>query len=251
MPSDPTPRIGIVAYHLRPGRVSAWTVGGYGLPENYVDAVRRAGGRPVIVLPGDDRSTSEIIGAVDGLLLVGGGDVHPSRYGQEPSETIYGVEPDRDATELDLLLDADYGEIPTLCICRGLQVMNIAFGGSLIQDLASDGRFAGHGLPTEAPLLHDVKLAEGSRVAGAAGSDLVAAASHHHQGIDRLGDGLVPTGWSEDGLVEAFERERGWMVGVQWHPEETAAADPTQQGLFDDLVRLAAAGPARVQSSSR
>jgi putative glutamine amidotransferase len=232
------PEIGIVSYHLRPGRVTNWMVGGYGLPENYVDAVRRSGGRAMLLLPGDDRSPTELLDAMDALMLIGGGDVEPNRYGQEPSETVYGLEPDRDAFEIDLLREADRRGTPTLCICRGMQVMNVAFGGSLTQDLPSDHRFMPHGAPSGADaVVHDVKLAGGSAIARAADADVAACSSHHHQGVDRLGDGIVAIGWSEDGLVEAIERETGWMVGVQWHPEDTAPNDRTQQGLFDELVR--------------
>jgi putative glutamine amidotransferase len=238
MSGNDRPEIGMVSYHLRPGRVTNWNVGGYGLPENYVDAVRRAGGRATLVLPGDDRTPAEVLGSVGALLLIGGGDVDPSRYGEQPSETIYGVEPDRDALEIDLLHEADRLETPTFCICRGMQVMNVAFGGSLIQDLPSDQRLIPHGVPSGSDaLVHDVKLAGDSAVARAMGSDVVACSSHHHQGVDRLGDGIVATGWSEDGLVEGIERERGWMVGVQWHPEDTAPTNKAQQGLFDELVR--------------
>jgi putative glutamine amidotransferase len=232
------PTIGIASYHLRPGRVTNWTVGGYGLPENYVDGVRRAGGRATLLLPGDDRSPTELLDAVDALMLIGGGDVEPKRYGQDPGETIYGLEPDRDALEIELLLEADRRGTPTLCICRGMQVMNVAFGGSLIQDLPSDKRFIPHGAPSGSDaVVHDVKFAGGSAIAQAADADVVACSSHHHQGVDRLGHGIVASGWSEDGLVEAVERETGWMVGVQWHPEDTAPADPAQQRLFDELVR--------------
>ena len=238
--SEDRPAIGIVSYHLRPGRVSNWLVGGYGLPENYVDAVRRAGGRASLLLPGDDRTPSEVLDDVDALMLAGGGDVEPSRYGRDASETVYGVEPDRDELEIALLREADERLTPTLCICRGMQVMNVAFGGSLAQDLPSEGRFMAHGAPSgDDAILHNVKLADDSAIAGAARSDVVACSSHHHQGVDRLGDGLRATGWSEDGLVEAIERERGWMVGAQWHPEDTAPNDPAQQGLFDELVRRA------------
>ncbi len=237
MPPD-RPTIGIVSYHLRPGRVTNWNVGGYGLPENYVDSVRRAGGRADLLLPGDDRSPAELLDALDALMLIGGGDVEPSRYGQVPSETVYGVEPDRDALEIELLHEADQRETPTLCICRGMQVMNVAFGGSLTQDLATDGRFLEHGAPSGADAtVHDVKLADGSAIARAADADVVACSSHHHQGVDRPGEGVVATGWSGDGLVEAIERETGWMLGAQWHPEDTAASDPAQQCLFDELVR--------------
>lgn len=237
----PRPTIAIASYHLRPGRVSYWQVGGYGVPEHYVDAVRRAGGRAELVLPGDDRSPAELLDRYEGLLLVGGGDVEPARYGQEPSETVYGLEPDRDAFELGLLAEADRRAMPALCICRGMQVLNVTFGGTLIQDLPSEGRFAEHGTPSGADhLLHEVKLTDGTRVAEAMGADVVRCPTHHHQGVDRLGQGLAAVGWSEDGLVEAIERPSGWMVGVQWHPEETAPDDPAQQGLFDELVRRAA-----------
>lgn len=234
------PEIGIVAYHLRPGRVTSWGVGGYGVPENYVDAVRRAGAHAALLLPGDDRSPEELLERFDALMLVGGGDVEPARYGRDAVAEIYGLEPDRDEFEIALLRRADERDVPTLCICRGMQVLNVAFGGSLVQHLPADDRFMAHGLPSEAePLLHDVKLLAGSRIADAAGTEVVACSSHHHQGLDRLGEGLVATGWSEDGLVEAVERDRGWMVGAQWHPEDTAPTDAAQQALFDALVRRA------------
>ncbi len=233
--------VAIVAYHLRPGRVTHWTVGGYGVPENYVDAVRRAGGRPTLVLPGDETLADESLRPYDSLLLIGGGDVEPARYGQERHEEIYGVEPDRDELEMALLLEADRAGTPTLAICRGMQVMNVAFGGTLIQDLADHGGFMEHGAPSGADrLTHDVKLASGSRLATVAGNEVLSCSSHHHQGLDRLGEGLVATAWSEDGLVEGIEREQGWMIGVQWHPEDSAARDPGQQVLFDALVRVGA-----------
>lgn len=235
------PEIAIVSYHLSPGRVSFWKVGGYAVPENYVDAARRADARASLILPGDDRSPAELLERHDGLLLVGGGDVEPSRYGAASVDEVYGVEPDRDASEIDLLREADRLGVPTLCICRGMQVLNVAFGGTLLQHLPADERFMPHGAPSGADaIVHDVKLAAGSRTAQAADTEVVACSSHHHQGVEELGQGLVATGWSEDGLVEALERDAGWMVGVQWHPEDTASADPAQQGLFGELARRAA-----------
>lgn len=235
------PEVAVVAYHLRPGRVHGWVVGGYGVPEGYVEAVRRAGGLPILVLPGDPRSPGELLERFAGLLLVGGGDVDPRRYGQEPHAELYGLEPDRDELEIALLHEADRRGLPTLCVCRGMQVLNVAFGGTLIQHLPDDPRYRPHGTPSgEDELLHEVRLTQGSRVARAAGTETLTCSSHHHQGVDRLGEGLVATGHAPDGLVEAIEREGpGWMVGVQWHPEDTAAADPAQQGLFDALVRTA------------
>lgn len=237
------PEIALVAYHLRPGRVRFWQVGGYGLPENYIDAVRRAGGRASLVLPGDDREPAELLDRFDGLLLVGGGDVEPARYGAPAHAESYGVEPDRDELEIALLREADRRRMPTLCICRGMQVLDVAFGGTLIQHLPDEDRFLPHGVPSgEDGLYHDVKLEPGSRIARAAGAEIVSVSSHHHQGVDRIGEGLTATGWSPDGLVEALEREGGWMVGVQWHPEDSADRDPAQQGLFDELVRRARGG---------
>ena len=235
-----SPEVGLVAYHLRPGRVASWGVGGYGVPENYVDAVRRAGAHAALLLPGDERSPDELLDRFEALMLVGGGDVAPERYGQQAVPQVYGVEPDRDEFEISLLHRALDRDVPTLCICRGMQVMNVAFGGDLVQHLPAEDRFMTHGVPTDAEsLLHDVKLLAGSRIAEAAGAEVVSSSSHHHQGVDRLGDGLVATGWTEDGLVEAIESERGWIVGAQWHPEDTAPSDPAQQRLFDALVRRA------------
>lgn len=240
------PEIAVVAYHLRPGRVRGWVVGGYGVPEGYVEALRRAGAVPTLLLPGDPRLPAELLDRFDGLLLVGGGDVEPARYGQEPHAELYGLEPDRDELEIALLHEADRRALPTLCVCRGMQVMNVAFGGTLHQHLPDDPRYQPHGTPSgEDELLHEVRLAPGSRVARAAGAEVLTCSSHHHQGVERLGEGLLATGWAPDGLVEAIEREgEGWMVGVQWHPEDTAAGDPAQQRLFDALVR-AAGGRAR------
>jgi len=231
------PQVAVVAYHLSPGRVSYWQVGGFGVPEHYVHAVRRAGGRPALLLPGDDTPPKDLLRPFDALLLVGGGDVEPARYGQEPHASVYGVEPDRDDLEAELLHEADRSEMPTLAICRGMQVMNVAFGGTLIQHLPDHDAYLPHGTPSGRDhLAHDVKAAPGSRLAEAAGAEVLTCSTHHHQGVDRVGERLSPTGWSEDGLVEAMERGGGWMLGVQWHPEDTASEDPRQQALFDALV---------------
>jgi putative glutamine amidotransferase len=235
------PQVAVVAYHLRPGRVSFWKVGGYGVPENYIEAVRRAGGRPAMLLPGDQTPIEEVLEAFDALLLVGGGDIEPSRYGQEQHPEIYGLEPDRDVFEIALLRNADRKRIPTLAICRGMQVMNVAFGGTLIQHLPDHPEYLEHGTPSGRDLArHDVKLAPGSRIAEAAGAEVLSCSTHHHQGVDGVGDGLSATGWSEDGLIEALEREEGWMIGVQWHPEDNAEDDPAQQAVFDALMARAA-----------
>lgn len=234
------PRIGIPAQPLVPGRVRNWDSRAFGVPSTYVECVRRAGGLP-IVLTCPDENPEEGLSLVDGLLLMGGGDVEPSRYGGRKHREMYGVEPERDAFEIALVRAADRDAIPTVAVCRGIQVLNVAFGGSLHPHLPDVDGTALHGPPLSGdPVPHAVKLSHGSRVADAMGTDVVSGASHHHQGIDRLADGLVATGWSEDGLVEAVERDDGWMLGVQWHPEETAKRDPAQQRLFDALITRAA-----------
>jgi putative glutamine amidotransferase len=242
------PLIAVVAYHLGTDRVARWPEGGYGVPALYVDALRRAGARPAIVAPGDDSDPEELLEPFDGLLLVGGGDIDPVRYGREPSPHLYGIEPDRDESEIQLLRAADRIAMPTLCICRGMQVMNVAFGGTLHQHLPDVPDLIQHGAPVEGTLtIHEVTAMPGSRLAAVIKSGPLAAASHHHQGIDRLGDGLAATGRTVDGLIEAIERivpdqqdpRATWMVGVQWHPEETAEDDPAQQSLFAALSLLA------------
>jgi putative glutamine amidotransferase len=242
------PLIAVVAYHLAEDRVARWPEGGYGVPKLYLDALRRTGARTAILPPGEEGTAEQILEPFDGLLLVGGGDIDPARYGGGPSEHLYGIEPDRDEFEIQLLGAADRIALPTLCICRGMQVMNVAFGGTLHQHLPAVPGLIQHGVPIEGTLtIHDVTPAAGSRLAAVTKAGSLAAASHHHQGIDRLGDGLAATGRTEDGLIEAIERvvpdqqdpQATWMVGVQWHPEETAEHDPAQQSLFDALHLLA------------
>jgi putative glutamine amidotransferase len=259
------PLIAVVAYHLAGDRVARWPEGGYGVPGTYLDALRRAGARSAIVAPGEGGTPEEILEPFDALLLVGGGDVDPARYGGEPEEHLYGIEPDRDEFEIALLREADRLAVPTLCICRGMQVMNVAFGGTLHQHLPEIAGLIEHGVPIEGTqTIHDVSVEPGSRLAAVTKSGPLASASHHHQGVDRIGEGLKITGRSEDGLVEAIERivpdqqdERAtWMLGVQWHPEETAEHDPAQQSLFDALSLLgrfrgASAKPGQMEGKTR
>jgi putative glutamine amidotransferase len=244
------PLVAVVAYHLADDRVPRWPHGGYGVPGPYLDSLRRAGARAAIVSPGEPGSPEEILDPFDALLLVGGGDVDPERYEQERGDHVYGVEPDRDAFEIDLLHAADRMGLPTLCICRGMQVMNVAFGGTLLQHLPGMPGLLEHGVPVQdTQSLHEVETAPSSRMRATAGVERLVCSSHHHQGVDRVGSGLRATGWSEDGLVEAIERDRtgdtdgrpyeaDWMLGVQWHPEDTADDDPAQQSLFDALAVL-------------
>jgi putative glutamine amidotransferase len=242
------PLIAVVAYHLGDDRVARWPHGGYGVPGPYIECLRRAGARTAIVSPGEDGSPDDLLEPFDGLLLVGGGDIDPARYGgRTDDDHLYGVEPDRDELEIGLLLAADRMALPTLCICRGMQVMNVAFGGTLHRHLPDTPGMLQHGVPVlDTQTLHDIAVEHASRLFATTKVSTLAASSHHHQGVDRVGSGLLVSGRTSDGLVEAIERDHDldadpdrWMVGVQWHPEDTADDDPAQEALFDGLVLLA------------
>jgi putative glutamine amidotransferase len=229
---------------LERARFGAWDKDALLLPRSYIDAIQRAGGI-AIMLPPDPVVTEapdRVLGLIDGLILAGGRDVDPTTYGAEPDEETDEPRTERDVFEIALARRALERDIPLLGICRGMQVMNVARGGTLVQHLPhhlghedhrrSVGTFEGND--------HHVRLAEGSLAARAAGELHHETLSHHHQGIDRLGDGLRITAWAdEDELPEAFEDpELGFALGVQWHPE----ADGTSQviaALVDEARRLA------------
>jgi putative glutamine amidotransferase len=230
------PLIAIAAYRLGPGRVTLWgETAAVALPAPYVEALARAGGHPVLLSALDPGPASELLEPFDALVLAGGGDIDPATY---------GVDPNRDRMEMDLLAEAMRTRKPALCICRGMQVANVALGGTLTQHLPEVPEMGQHGVPMGDGTVHEIRVAEGSALAAALGGAVATATCHHHQGVDRLGEGLVASGWSADGLVEGLElSDHGerWLLGVQWHPEETAAGDPAQQALFGSLVAEAAA----------
>jgi putative glutamine amidotransferase len=234
------PVIAIPGYRVKAGKVHGWEQAALAIPEPYIQAVDRAGGIPLVAAPLDVEHIAELLDRVDGLMLIGGGDLDPSRYGDAAHPKTYGVDVVRDQAELGLLRGALDRSLPTFAICRGVQVVNIAFGGTLLQHLPEIEGINDHGVPgTEGrPTMHDVKVAAGSTLASF-GGDVLSCCSHHHQAIDRIGNGLTAVAWSDDGVVEAIEGEEGWLVAVQWHPEETAAKDPRQQGLFDAFVARA------------
>lgn len=236
----PLPLVAVPTYHLAAGRVLDWARGGFAVPEGYVASLRRAGARAVLLPPDLDSPAEEVLAPFDALLLAGGGDVDPVRYdGGDHHPAVYGIDPVRDEAELRLVRAAVATGLPTLAVCRGLQVLNVALGGSLHQHLPDLQGMDLHGHPTrQSSVLHDVKVAAGSRLAGACGREVLRCTSHHHQGVDRLGEGLAAVAWSGDGLVEGIELSAGsgWVVGVQWHPEMTSAEDPTQQAVFDGLI---------------
>ena len=228
------PVIGICTY-LDSVRWGAWEDRAAMVPAGYVSAVQRAGGVAVL-LPPDRQAIDDpdpILDLIDGLILAGGVDVDPATYGHDAHPSTDPPNEDRDAFELALARRALERDLPILGICRGMQVLNVAGGGTLHQHLPE---VVGHERHREVVGRfgdHDVRLDSGSLAARAAGEEVHATKSHHHQGIDALAEGFVVTGWSAgDELPEAIEApERRYALGVQWHPE----ADETSR-LIASLV---------------
>jgi putative glutamine amidotransferase len=212
------------------------------LPADYVDAVRRAGGVPVLIPPGG--RVDQLVEELDGWILSGGGDIDPGLYDGVPHATIERVDAERDASEIELAKLVVERDLPALFICRGAQVLNVALGGTLVEHLPDEvGDVIQHRAEggTGSYPRHAVAVEPGSRLAAIMGSDRAEPASWHHQAVRRLAPGLTLTARAEDGTIEAFEKpDRQWLIAVQWHPEVTAGEDPTQQRLFDGLVGAAA-----------
>lgn len=189
-----------------------------------VEAVWRAGGEPVSIHPGGEVASR--LARFDGVLLPGGGDVDPARYGGVPHDSVYDVDATQDEFDLAVASEALSSGKPLLAVCRGQQVVNIALGGTLHQNSA------GH-----RHVVHPIELT--GTLAELVGAEKVDGSCYHHQHIDTLGAGLEVTARAADGTIEAvgLPGSAGWFVAVQWHPEDTAATDPAQQRLFDALVR--------------
>ena len=224
----------------RLGRTEKWPyTGAPTLPRGYFDAVFRAGGQPVLVT--DAADPASLLRRFDALVLTGGADIDPACYGQERHESVYGLDPKADDFECALVDAATARGVPTLAICRGFQVLNVARGGTLFQHIPDDPGVPAHGRPGEAggARTHPVRLDAGSLLADVMETTEVTASCHHHQAIDALGDGLRVVGRAADGIVEAMELDGAFVLAVQWHPEDTAGDDRAQQRLFDALVRKA------------
>jgi putative glutamine amidotransferase len=229
------PIVGITSY-VTPASFGAWD--GYVsalVPYDYVRGVERAGGRALVVPPSVE-GVEETLDALDGLIFSGGSDVDPELYGQEPHPETTGIIPERDSAELRLLRAALERDLPVLAICRGSQLLNIALGGDLIQHLPDHVGHDRHKEVSGAFSEHGVEIEPGTLLGGLIGEH-APVKSHHHQGLNRLGEGLRPAARDDDGSVEAVEDpSRRFTVGVLWHPE--AGEDAR---LFEALVEEAAA----------
>jgi gamma-glutamyl-gamma-aminobutyrate hydrolase PuuD len=226
------PVIGITSY-AQEASWGVWRLPAALVPLAYVDAIERAGGRAVVIPPAED-DVEETLDALDGIVFSGGADVDPAHYGAEPHPQTDVPQARRDAGEMALLHAALERDLPTLAICRGFQLLNVARGGNLVQHLPEH---VGHDDHKQVPgefAVHPVEVKEGSRLATIVGatSDVT---SHHHQALGAVGDGLVECAWAADGTLEAVEDPaRRFVVGVQWHPE--AGED---DALFEALVEQA------------
>lgn len=214
----------------------------------YSSMIRHAGGIPVILTPGPAAEAGAVVARLNGLLMSGGGDVAPSRYGGSPHETVYGVDPLRDEYEFALAAAAYEARLPTLAICRGMQAVNVAFGGTLMEDISSEDpsmlehRIAGPGTATHQ---HEVKLDPLSDLATTLGIDSVATNTVHHQALRDVAGIFKVVGRAPDGIIEAIEPIKGdWkMWAVQWHPEYLGEHDEPSMDLFRAFVRAAGATP--------
>jgi putative glutamine amidotransferase len=226
------PVIGITSY-AQEASWGVWRLPAALIPLDYVDAIERAGGR-ALVIPPAQHGVEETLDALDAIVFSGGADVDPSHYGAEPHPETDTPQARRDAGEMALLHAALERDMPTLAICRGFQLLNVARGGDLVQHLPDQvGNDAHKQIPGEFAV-HPVEVKDGSRLSEIVGSTQHVT-SHHHQALGRVGDGLVESAWAADGTLEGVEDpSHRFVVGVQWHPEAGEDA-----ALFEALVEQA------------
>ena len=209
----------------------------------YVTALENAGLVPLIVPPlSSDRAAAAVLDSVSGLVLTGGEDVDPARYGEERHEKVRSVNAARDTTEAALVEEAKARGMPVLAICRGIQILNVALGGTLVQDIASQCKTDishDEDSPRDSRS-HEIDVEPGSLIAKAVGAEHLAVNSFHHQSVKRVAEGMRVTARSPDGVVEGLEStdKDWWVMAVQWHPEEmTESPEPWDRGLFKAFAR--------------
>jgi gamma-glutamyl-gamma-aminobutyrate hydrolase PuuD len=235
VPLSQPARIGVTAYR-ETARWGVWDDSADLLPSGYARAISAAGGVPMLLPPGSDEQIAAVLDGVHGLILAGGPDVDPARYGAKRQAETGEPRTERDSWELALARAALDRDLPLLAICRGMQVLNVALGGTLIQHLPDVVGHDEHRAEIAVHGHHEVLLDPGGRLGALLGTELEVA-TYHHQALDRLGTGLVATGWAHDNIVEAVEYPSStWAFGVQWHPEVFNG-----DALFAAFVRAAKA----------
>jgi putative glutamine amidotransferase len=217
----------------------------YSLRHEYVRSVELAGGLPVVLVPGDQAGSAALLDRLDGLVVTGGVDIAPGLYGAVSHPTVSAVNPERDRFETTILREALARDLPVLGICRGIQLLNVVRGGTLIQDIPSE---IGSEIPHDPPghardaVAHDVEIVTGTLLADLLGAGKGAVNSFHHQAVSRLGEGLVVSARSADGIVEGVELAGArFTVAVQWHPESFWREFQRFGALFSGLVEAASA----------
>lgn len=238
------PVIGVATqtFEAVPGELPpCWIMG-----QRYVNALRSSGAVPWIIplIPDDLDTLREIYNRLDGIFLTGGVDVDPGRYGESKADYCGRIDPPRDAVEIQLIRWAMEDKKPILAVCRGIQVVNVALGGSLFQDVAKQipeamkhDHFPTKDDPARDRLVHMIEASHGSRTRACLGDEPVMVNSMHHQAIKQLASGLVVTATAPDGVIEAVEGANGqYLVAVQWHPEELVDRDAGQRRLFTSFV---------------
>jgi len=222
------PRIALIGRFTN--SASALRYGGVVSSRALLESLWDAGADPVTLLPAAESDWKQRLQGYQGVLLAGGGDINPARYGQEPDASVYDVDDLQDDSDFEMTKYVLQQGIPTLAVCRGLHVVNVVRGGTLIQDMPENHRH----------VVQEVKVSDYESFGFT--SELVATSCYHHQAIDKIGSGLEVLGRGPDGTIEAVGIEStGWARGVQWHPEDTAKSDSNQHGLFSRLVKEASA----------
>jgi putative glutamine amidotransferase len=238
-----TPVIGITGYADRSARPPNISI--FALARTYVRAVTLVGGAPVIIPPYLEESALRgACDSIDGLILSGGGDIHPASFGETDCGLLWRIDRRRDHAELALARWALNEELPTLAICRGIQALNVAAGGTLIQDIPTQvGNALTHSCVAGRPMpdiAHTVDVDPGTRLAGLIGPGEVGVNSAHHQAVKTLGKGLIASARAPDGVIEAVEAPaHPYCIGVQWHPEAMVENSSKMRRLFEGLVQAA------------
>lgn len=230
------PLIGLTSY-------SRTDDGQFTIPARYLESIERAGGLGIVVTPSSGCIES-LVSEMNGFVLTGGADVSPSEYGGNDHASIYGVNAERDSFELALVGAVAKRKSPLMAICRGVQVLNVALGGTLVEHVPDEyGESVMHRSADFDRTEHSIRLDSDSRLAEIMGCTDFSCASFHHQSIRSPAPGFKVCGRAEDGVIEAVESDRySKLIAIQWHPEYTAREDSLQQGLFDTLVAWAGNG---------
>ncbi len=222
----------------------------FSIPAGYLKAIERAHGIPVVIAPGTE--PEELVEKLDGFMLTGGGDVNPAEYSGRCDEAVYGVNYERDQFELELARTIVFRGAPVLAICRGLQVLNVALGGTLIEDIPKEvGNRVVHRADKFSRVAHWVEIAPDSMLSQICGLTEFYCPSFHHQSVRDLAQDFEAVAWSADGVIEAMESSKyPGVMAVQWHPEYISNSDESQQRLFDTLVEWSKNGIPNSQSAS-